>query len=145
MRGFAPTRRASFQPKNEDICRIIFFFAEHINIQTFLRRERMEEKFITSYAKLELAYEYKFITIDIVNKFFIAHVVNVKTKEVSLKISMNLFTDEIITEGNIDEYPYDIEDAIDSLKITANLCIENNLLSQFDIDSYIEELIKKEN
>ncbi|MEB9530766.1 hypothetical protein P4L13_27015 [Bacillus anthracis] len=105
----------------------------------------MEEKFITSYAKLELAYEYKFITIDIVNKFFIAHVVNVKTKEVSLKISMNLFTDEIITEGNIDEYPYDIEDAIDSLKITANLCIENNLLSQFDIDSYIEELIKKEN
>ncbi|MGG3264106.1 hypothetical protein ABER69_26305 [Bacillus paranthracis] len=105
----------------------------------------MEEKFITSYAKLELAYEYKFITIDIVNKFFIAHVVNVKTKEVSLKISMNLFNDEIITEGNIDEYPYDIEDAIDSLKITANLCIENNLLSQFDIDSYIEELIKKEN
>ncbi|KAB2446093.1 hypothetical protein ACQCWD_27220 [Bacillus thuringiensis] len=103
----------------------------------------MEETFITSYAKLELAYKYKFITIDIANKFFMIHVIKAKTKEITLITSMDLFNDEIVTEGNIDEYPYDIEEVIDSLKVTADLCIENNLLSQLDIGSYIEELIKK--
>lgn len=105
----------------------------------------MEKKGITSYAKIELAYKYKFVTIDITNEFFIAHVINAKTKEISLKILLDLAKDEVITEGNVDEYRYNIEDTIDSLQYTAKLCIENNLLSQFEIDSYIEEMIKKEN
>ncbi|WP_242143009.1 MULTISPECIES: hypothetical protein [unclassified Bacillus cereus group] len=99
----------------------------------------MEGKHITSYAEIELVYEYKFITIDLDNKLFKVHVVNVKTKAILLEISIDLINDEVMIEGNIHQYPYDIDDVVDTLKITANLCIENKLTSQFAIDSYIEE------
>ncbi|HDX9649447.1 TPA: hypothetical protein ROY02_005861 [Bacillus cereus] len=105
----------------------------------------MKEKIITSYANLELAYIYKFVTIDLDDKFFKAHVVNAKTKATLLEISIDIINDKVITEGNIHEYPYDIDDVVDTLKATANLCIENKLTSQFAIDSYIEDRVKKEN
>lgn len=105
----------------------------------------MEKKTITSYAELELVYKYKFVTIDLENEFFKAHVINAKTKVKLLEISIDLINDKVITEGNIHEYPYDIHDVVDTLKATANLCIENKLTSQFAIDSYIEDMVKKEN
>ncbi|KAB2429193.1 hypothetical protein ACQCWJ_27000 [Bacillus thuringiensis] len=105
----------------------------------------MKEKIITSYANLELAYIYKFVTIDLNEKFFKAHVVNAKTKATLLEISIDIINDKVITEGNIHEYPFDIDDVVDTLKTTANLCIENKLTSQFAIDSYIEDRVKKEN
>ncbi|KZD42988.1 hypothetical protein BW897_21455 [Bacillus cereus] len=86
----------------------------------------MEQDY-TSYAKLELTHEYKYLTIDLANKFFEIHIVNVENQNVMLKVSIDLNLDKVEIKGDIEKYPYNIDDTICSLKSIANHCIENNI------------------
>ncbi|CAG9611813.1 hypothetical protein BACCIP111899_00985 [Bacillus rhizoplanae] len=81
----------------------------------------------TSYSKLELTYQYKFIDIDLVNKLFTIDIIDVKSGKIILTISIDLSKDTIEIEGNLEDFPHSIEKTIFSLKSTANDCIKNNI------------------
>lgn len=81
----------------------------------------------TSYSKLELTYQYKFIHIDLINKLFKIDIIDVKNKEIILRISIDFSTDTIQIEENLEDFPHDIKETIFSLKSIANNCIKNNI------------------
>ncbi|MGG2066322.1 protein Dhp61 [Bacillus sp. S14(2024)] len=86
----------------------------------------MKNKY-TSYAKLKLTYQYKFINIDLANKLFTIDIIDVKNERIILTISMDLSKDTVEIEGNLKDFPHNIEETLFSLKSTANDCIKNNI------------------
>ncbi|CAM4069826.1 hypothetical protein BAMA_01550 [Bacillus manliponensis] len=97
----------------------------------------MENDF-TSYASLDLVEHFDFVTIDLQRKFFVVHIVEVKTDKILLKVFINYDEDDVRIEGDTAHYEtMDIACLIESLKVTAKLCIENDLCNDEELETFL--------
>ncbi|HGH7172745.1 TPA: hypothetical protein ACJMKJ_000220 [Bacillus wiedmannii] len=85
----------------------------------------MEDDIVGYFKQVE---RFDYITIDLDKKLFYIEVVQLETNITLLKISLNLEKDETIIAGNVKQYdPSRLEQLIQSVKRTAQTCLEHNL------------------
>ncbi|AWC30956.1 helicase [Bacillus cereus] len=95
----------------------------------------------TSISRIDLVERFNFITIDLENKNFYIQVVDVKSNNVLLGITIDLENDTTKVAGNGSVKKYtdeEIEHLIIGLKITAQSCIDNNLYNAYELKKYLE-------
>ncbi|MGI0535306.1 hypothetical protein KFD70_23770 [Bacillus pfraonensis] len=93
----------------------------------------------TSYAVLEQVEKFDYITIDLENKFFYIEVIDIKTNKVLLSVSLDLKRDKTTVNGDIEKYhTLQIDDLLTGFKITAQMCIDNNLRNTEELWAFIE-------
>ncbi|HHK5534364.1 UNVERIFIED_ORG: hypothetical protein EDC93_10115 [Bacillus cereus] len=94
----------------------------------------MEDDIVGYFKQVE---RFDYITIDLDKKFFYIEVVQIETNITLLKISINLYKDEIIIAGNVKQYDSSrLEQLIQSFKRTAQTCLEHNLRSPEELFAF---------
>ncbi|MEH7186081.1 protein Dhp61 [Bacillus toyonensis] len=95
----------------------------------------------SSIARIDLVERFNFITIDLENKNFYIQVVDEKSNNVLLGLTMDLKkgTTKVAGNGSVKKYTdEEIEHLLIGLKITAQTCIDNNLYNAYELRKYLE-------
>ncbi|WP_242243259.1 hypothetical protein [Bacillus cereus group sp. BfR-BA-01309] len=95
----------------------------------------------TSIPRIDLVERFDFITIDLENKFFYIQVLDVKSNNILLRITMNLEKDttKVAGNGRVKKYTdEEIKHLLIGLKITAQSCIDNNSYNAYELKKYLQ-------